>query len=42
LRQFVTAANIDGSDDPAWTVLWLYVPDFTKKGQMNSIVNIPK
>lgn len=39
LRQFVTAADIEGAQ--TWTVLWLYIPDFTKQGQMNTIVNIP-
>jgi hypothetical protein len=28
--------------EPSWTVLWLYVPDFTKKGKMGSIINVPK
>ncbi len=42
LRQYTTAANILGSTEPSWTLLWIYIPDYTLKGKMNTIVNVPK
>lgn len=42
LRQFVSAADLANIVEPSWTVLWIYVPDFTNKGQMNTIINVPK
>ena len=29
LRQFTTAGAVPEGSDPVWSVLWLYLPDFT-------------
>lgn len=41
LRQYTTAANIKGATEPSWALLWLFIPDFTMQGKMNTIVNVP-
>ena len=43
LRQYFNAAKVDqeASTIPTYTILWLYVPDFTKNGQMNTIKHVP-
>jgi hypothetical protein len=42
LRQYTTAANILGATEPSWTLLWIFIPDYTMKGKMNTIVNVPR
>jgi len=42
LRYFTTASQIPEAADPTWTLLWLYVPDYTKNGQMSAIEYIPQ
>ena len=32
LQMFVTASEIPEGSDLTWEVLWLYVPDYTRKG----------
>ena len=38
---FVTASSIPEGTDKTWEVLWLYVPDYIKAGQMAEIDKIP-
>ena len=41
LQMFVTASSIPEGSDKTWEVLWLYVPDYIKAGQMAEIDKIP-
>ena len=41
LQMYVTASSIPEGEDNTWEVLWLYVPDYNRKGQMSSITKIP-
>ena len=38
---YVSASKIPESSDLKWEVLWLYVPDYNKQGQMADIDKIP-
>lgn len=38
---YVTASKIPESAESTWQVLWLYVPDYTRQGQMSEIAKIP-
>lgn len=42
LREFVHASAVTEGDDLSWSLLWLYVPDFTQQGTMQTIQMIPK
>jgi len=42
LRQYTIAAETVGATEPSWRLLWLFIPDFTMKGKMNTIKNVPK
>ena len=42
LRQFTTAGSFPEGSSPVWTVLWLYLPNFTQQGKMNVIKNVPQ
>ena len=37
----IASSNPEGSDK-TWEVLWIYVPDYNKKGQMATIPRIPE
>ena len=36
LRMYASAASVQGQK-PTWTLLWLYVPDYTRNGRMGEI-----
>ena len=36
------AAYLQPDTQPAWDVLWLYVPDYMQQGKMGTIINVPK
>jgi hypothetical protein len=38
----MSAANLQPGQEPAWSVLWLYVPDYLQEGKMSTIQNVPK
>ena len=38
---YVTASAIPEGADNTWEVLWLYIPDYNKNGQMAHIEKIP-
>lgn len=42
LREFTIAARLDSEAEPTWTVLWMYIPDYTQDGKMSTIINVPK
>lgn len=42
LRQFMHAAYLQPETQPAWEVLWLYVPDYLQQGKMATIINVPR
>jgi hypothetical protein len=37
LRQFISSTRPDEDSDSLQTILWIYTPDFTKKGMLSSI-----
>ena len=41
LQMYVKASAIPEDSDLTWEVLWLYVPDYNKQGQMAEIDKIP-
>lgn len=38
---YVTASSIPEGEESTWEVLWLYVPDYNRQGQMSTIEKIP-
>ena len=38
---YVTASAIPEDAEETWEVLWLYVPDYNRGGQMSEISKIP-
>jgi hypothetical protein len=41
LRQYTEASAFPDDEEKIWELLWLYVPDYTRHGRMNSIVSVP-
>lgn len=41
LQMYVTASSIPEDAEKTWQVLWLYVPDYNRGGQMSEISKIP-
>ena len=42
LRGFLKSSRSNEVDEPSRTLLWLYIPDYNKKGRMGDIEYIPK
>lgn len=42
LRGFLKSSRSNEVDEPSRTLLWLYIPDYSKKGRMGDIEYIPK
>ena len=38
---YVTASEIPEGSERTWDLLWLYVPDYMREGQMSEITKIP-
>ena len=41
LQMYVSASAIPEDEEKTWQVLWLYVPDYMREGQMSEISKIP-
>lgn len=42
LRQYTVASKLTEDYDNTWELLWIYIPDWTNKGQMNTIEMVPR
>ena len=42
LRQYMVASKLTEDYENTWEVLWIYIPDWTNGGQMNTISMIPR
>ena len=38
---YMKASAVPETSENTWNLLWLYIPDYTKNGQMASITEIP-